>query len=250
MKIIPLKAFNDNYIWAIHSNDQVVVVDPGDANVVIEYLEQTNYKLTAILITHHHGDHVGGVKQLKKRYYNIAVFSNIDTLATHLVKDGTIIELPLSIKPQFKVIAVPGHTLDHVVYYGMGSLFCGDTLFSVGCGRVFEGTYQQMHDSLTKIINLDEETLVYPAHEYTLSNIRFAKTIEPQNESLQLRYEESVKLRENDLPTLPIKLGAEKLINPFLRCDVPQVKIDLGLGLSINSMEVFTIIRKLKDSFV
>ena len=185
-----IKAFTDNYIWCIHDKINAVVVDPGDAMVVTEYLSNNALKLCAIMVTHHHQDHIGGVSQLKELYSNVEIYSAIPKIATNLIKVNDIIKIAMLDNLSFNVIQVPGHTLDHIMFYGNNMLFCGDTLFSSGCGRVFEGTYKQMYQSLMKINALDEETLVYAAHEYTVKNIEFALSIEPDNIDLVNRYHE------------------------------------------------------------
>ena len=248
LNIDAIKAFTDNYIWCINDGTNAIVVDPGDANAVIKHLEHKSLKLTAILITHHHNDHIGGVSQLKQ-LYDIDIYSSIKEIATHLIADNSLINLNLKTPLKLKVIAVPGHTLDHLVFYGDNMLFCGDTLFSVGCGRVFEGTYPQMYNSLLKIKSLDSDTLVYPAHEYTIQNIAFATTIDPDNKALQTRYKECLELIANNTPTVPIRLGIEKLTNPFLRCDSLELKLNIGLIANTPEVEVFTEIRTLRNSF-
>ena len=249
LTIEPISAFIDNYIWCLHNGNNAVVVDPGDASVVIAYMNFNNLTLVGILITHHHKDHIGGVNELKEYYNNLQVFSSIPEIATHTIIDGQVIKLETLNNLTFNVMTVPGHTLDHIVFHGNGILFCGDTLFSAGCGRVFEGTYEQMHQSLMKIKDLDDNVLVYCAHEYTLQNMNFAKTIEPNNMDLIQRYDECVELRRNDIPTLPVKLGIEKRINPFLRCNV--LKFDASIGLNDATPEqVFAHIRVLRNNFV
>ena len=245
----PIQAFTDNYIWCINDGINAVVVDPGDANVVIAYLNENNFTLVGILITHHHKDHIGGVDELKSNYNNIVVYSAIPKISTNMIADGDVITLNLLSNPSFEVIAVPGHTLDHIVFYGNGMLFCGDTLFSSGCGRVFEGTYEQMYNSLMKIKALDGDTLIYPAHEYTMQNLNFAKTIESNNINLLQRYEECVNLRANGIPTLPVKLNVEKLTNPFLRCHILTFDESVELH-DAEPVQIFTHIRILRNSFV
>lgn len=238
--------FNDNYVWCIHNGVGAAVVDPGDAKPVIEYLNKHNLQLSTILITHHHQDHIGGVEALVNKY-NSKVYSNIDNIATDLVRAGDIVTLS-DLCLEFSVIEIPGHTLDHIAFYGNGWLFSGDTLFSAGCGRVFEGTHEMMYHSLSKIANLDENTLIFPTHEYTLSNLKFACTVEPNNIVLQNRYQECLSLRENNQATLPVVLVDEKQTNPFLRCDVAELKSSLNM-LDQSSVEVFKFIRQWKDTF-
>ena len=246
--IEPIKAFTDNYIWCIHNKINAIVVDPGDAIVVKNYLEQNKLNLVAILVTHHHKDHTGGVVDLKNAYDDLKIYSRIPEIATHLVDDGDSVNIQLLDNLMLNVIKVPGHTLDHIVFYNDKMLFCGDTLFSAGCGRVFEGTYEQMYQSLMKIRNLADDTLIYSAHEYTLKNIEFALTIEPHNTDLMARYIECLNLRAKDMPTLPVKLKVEKLVNPFLRCDRIELKNSLDM-LNNRSEEVFAYIRELRNNF-
>lgn len=246
--IEPIKAFTDNYIWCIHDKTNAVIVDPGDAEVVIRYLNSKKLNLKAILVTHKHADHIGGVSALKKQYNGVQIYSLLPEIATHLISNGDSIKIDLANCMTFKIIALPGHTLDHIAFYGNGILFCGDTLFSVGCGRVFEGTYEQMYQSLMLIRALDDDTLLYPAHEYTLKNIKFARTIEPQNNILTQYYIKCLDLVAKNIPTLPIKLGLEKLINPFLRCDVLELKSGPAL-IKCSPLEIFTHIRILRNGF-
>ncbi len=246
--IEPIKAFTDNYIWCIHNKTNAIIVDPGDAIVVKNYLEQNKLNLVAIIVTHHHKDHTGGVIELKNAYDDLKIYSLIPEIATHLVTDGDSINIQLLDDLMLNVIKVPGHTLDHIVYYNDKMLFCGDTLFSAGCGRVFEGTYEQMYQSLMKIRDLSDDILIYPAHEYTLKNIEFALTIEQHNLNLLARYVECLNLRSKDTPTLPVKLEVEKLVNPFLRCDKIELKNSVGM-LNDTSEQVFTYIRKLRNNF-
>ena len=198
INIEPIEAFNDNYIWLVTTNEGSIVIDPGESNNLLKILNQRNLDLRAILITHHHFDHTGGIDEIVSQK-SIDVYgpkNNIDTINIR-VKHGTIIEL-LGI--QFEVIEIPGHTLDHIAYFsenqGDPVLFCGDTLFAGGCGRVFEGTLEQMHDSLSLLKKLPLNTKIYCGHEYTQSNLKFAKSVEPLNENIISRYNRVCKLRE------------------------------------------------------
>lgn len=219
-----IPAFNDNYLWCLHSDTQAVVVDPGDAEPVLAFLEKHALPLAAILITHHHSDHVGGLMQLRQRF-DVPVFGpageHIDGL-THKVCAGDTVTIP-QLALEFRVIEVPGHTLGHVAYYRPKQLFCGDTLFACGCGKLFEGTPAQMHASLLRLAALPDDTLVYCAHEYTLSNVRFAQAVEPGNALLAQRAQEVSEKRRQGLPTVPSTIKLEKDTNPFLRTDVPEV---------------------------
>ncbi len=222
--VVPLRAFKDNYVWTLRNGRHAAVVDPGDARPVLDYLAAEGLGLAAILATHHHPDHVGGVAELVAAH-PCPVYGPrgepIPTL-TRPVGGGdtvTVPELGLSLE----VLDIPGHTRAHIAYYGANMLFCGDTLFACGCGRVFEGTPAQMHASLEKLAALPDETLVYCGHEYTLANIGFAKAVEPRNAQLLAREASDAKLRERDLPTLPSTMGREKATNPFLRVRDPGV---------------------------
>lgn len=249
IKSIP--AFNDNYIWLIQNDDQrCAVVDPGDAKPVLEYLCLHSLKLEAILITHHHHDHIGGVPDLVHHFPDLDVVGPkqepIPTL-THPVEAGDQIEL---FDERFLVLGLEGHTLGHVGYIGDGKLFCGDTLFSAGCGRVFEGTMEQMHTSLNKIAALSADTEVYCAHEYTASNIAFAMAVEPENEQLRQYRDEVIRLRAQEKPTLPSTIQREKWINPFLRCDQPAViKAVQGRANDTDPLSIFTALREWKNEF-
>ena len=249
IKSIP--AFNDNYIWLIENSDQhCAVVDPGDAAPVIRYLEQHNLTLDAILITHHHNDHIGGVPELVRQFPHIDVVGPanepVPTL-THAVEAGEQIELFGEI---FLVLGLEGHTKGHIGYVGDGKLFCGDVLFSAGCGRVFEGTMSQMHTSLNKLVALAEETKVYCAHEYTASNVAFALAVEPDNPLLHQYRDEVNRLRAQNKPTLPTTIGKEKHINPFLRIDQPSVIRSVANRTSnTDSLAIFTALREWKNEF-
>ena len=261
LEIVPLPAFTDNYIWVLRRGNQAVVVDPGDAAPVLDYLAQHQLSLVAILATHHHRDHVGGVAELlgKLNAGDIPVFGPateaIGTVNRPL-SDGDHVELP-EIGAAFEVIAVPGHTRGHIAYYGgklmgCGVLLCGDTLFACGCGRLFEGTPQQMCRSLSRLAALPRQTAVYCAHEYTQANIRFALAVEPDNVALQAREQEAARTRALDLPTLPSTIGAELATNPFLRWDAPGV---IRAARKFSGKEsaqpeaVFAAIREWKNKF-
>ena len=255
LSIFPIPAFQDNYIWLIDTNEGYIVVDPGDANPVINKLGTSINKDLTILITHHHFDHTGGVEKLRNQYNAEVIgpyhspFKDLD--ATVKAGDSFVL-YDLDVK----VNEVPGHTLDHIFFLiSEGEqlhLFCGDTLFSGGCGRVFEGTFEQMHASVCKIKYLPKDTLVYPTHEYTLSNLSFALTVEPNNSDL-CTYEKHCKnLRNQDIPTLPTSIGQEILINPFLRDESIEIKTNLERVHSMecsSPVDVFTGLRKWKDSF-
>lgn len=227
MKLIPLPALADNYIWMLHDGLRAVVVDPGDAQPVVDALQAQSLQLDAIVVTHHHPDHVEGIPLLHAatgaRVYGPARES-IAGIQTRLEGGQQIVLLGQT----FEVIDVPGHTAGHIAYYsahidGQPLLFCGDTLFSGGCGRLFEGTPAQMLESLHRLNALPESTRVCCTHEYTLSNLRFALAVEPDNAALHAYYTACLALREQGRPTLPSTLAQERQINPFLRSHLPQV---------------------------
>ncbi|MFB9133432.1 hydroxyacylglutathione hydrolase [Vibrio olivae] len=249
IKSIP--AFNDNYIWLIENNQQsCAVVDPGDAKPVLDYLEDNDLALDAILITHHHNDHTGGVAELVRHFPKAQVVGPKNDPVSSLnlsVSGGDQIELFGEV---FFVLDLAGHTLGHIGYVGDGKLFCGDVLFSAGCGRVFEGSMAQMHDSLSKLEKLPEETLVYCAHEYTASNVAFALAVEPDNQLLHKYRDEVNRLRAQNHPTLPTTIRQEKWINPFLRVDQPSVmKSVSNRTLKTDPLSIFTALREWKNEF-
>jgi hydroxyacylglutathione hydrolase len=251
--VIPLRAFSDNYIWTIRDRSHAVVVDPGDAAPVLDYLEREGLALAAILNTHHHPDHVGGNAALLARA-PVPVYGPHDTRipeVTQRLADGERIVLP-HFGIELGVMEIPGHTRTHIAFHGAGMLFCGDTLFAVGCGRLFEGTPAQMHASLAKLARLPDATRVYCGHEYTLANIAFAKAAEPGNAALLAFEARARALRERGEPTLPTDLGQEKATNPFLRCDQPAVVATAsrhaGRPLS-DPVSVLAAIREWKNQF-
>jgi hydroxyacylglutathione hydrolase len=223
-EVVPLRAFTDNYIWTIRDARHAAVVDPGDAAPVLDFLKREKLELVAILNTHHHADHVGGNHELL-RHAKVPVFGPHDARipeVTHRLADGECMTLP-HFGIEFEVMEIPGHTRTHIAFHGGGMLFCGDTLFAVGCGRLFEGTPQQMHDSLAKLMRAPDTTRVYCGHEYTLSNIRFAKAADPANRMLQELEPTAQQLRDKGLPTLPSTIAQERATNPFVRCHEPAV---------------------------
>lgn len=254
MQIIPIPAFQDNYLWTLVEGSRAVVVDPGDAAPVLQELRSRNLQLEAIVITHWHPDHIGGIAELCRQFNGIPVHGpaaeekKIPGL-TQLVKEGDRVNL---LGTEFQVIAVPGHTLGHIVYYAPGILLCGDTLFSAGCGRLFEGTPSQMHSSLSRLAALPPETLVFCTHEYTLSNLAFARAVEPDNGAVANQLMRVRALRGNREPSLPTTLALEKQINPFLRTAVPAViqsARQWSGGQLPDSIAVFTALRSWKDQF-
>ncbi|MDT8998449.1 hydroxyacylglutathione hydrolase [Paucibacter sp. APW11] len=234
MHLLAIPAFDDNYIWMLHDGVQALVVDPGDAAPVLATLQSLSLRLAGILVTHHHGDHVGGVSTLQQAWPDAAVYAPSAELASGKIKGeyqglcgGNKLRL---LDQELSVIEVPGHTAGHIAYFIAASagaaplLFCGDTLFSGGCGRLFEGTPAQMHASLQALLALPADTRVCCAHEYTLSNLRFAVTVEPGNEALAAYQHWCQDQRKQGRSTLPSTLANEAAINPFLRCDVPGVQ--------------------------
>lgn len=249
IKNIP--AFNDNYIWLIQGNDQrCALVDPGEAAPVLAELQSQNLQLDTIIITHHHADHVGGVAELLRHYPKAKVIGPANDpvmMLTQSVQGGDCIDV---FGETFLVIDVPGHTNGHIAYVGDGKLFCGDVLFSAGCGRVFEGTYQQMYDSLQKLASLPQETEVYCAHEYTSSNLSFALAVEPENDLLHQYRDEVNRLRAQKKPTIPTTLRQEKWVNPFLRCQEPDVMKAVSERTNdLSALSVFSALRDWKNEF-
>ena len=257
MRITPLPAFDDNYIWLLHNGaHEAAVVDPGDARPVIEYLEAQGLRLTAILLTHHHRDHTGGARELADRYEAPVYGPHSDRIDCVTQAVETDDEVDLGRLGLWRVIETPGHTLDHIAYYNPdvehGALFCGDTLFGAGCGKLFEGTPRQMQDSLEKIRALPDATLIYCGHEYTEDNLRFAVLAEPGNASIHARIAAARSLREHNEPTVPSSLALEKSTNPFLRWDSPELRgnTERRLGHTPeDTSEMFAAVRAWKDAF-
>ena len=261
LAVRPVGAFTDNYIWLIEAPGRpgaVVAVDPGEARPVQAELERSGQSLAAILLTHHHPDHIGGVRELTSRASaprgSVPVIGPDDpriAVRTRTARDGERCELP-DLGLGFDILHVPGHTLSHIAFWGHGALFCGDTLFSAGCGRMFEGTPVQMIASLNRLRELPQDTNVYCGHEYTAANLRFALTVEPQNRAA-LEYQESIaQLRTRGAPSLPSRMSLEIRVNPFLRCDVATVRAAAvaraGKALEADA-EVFGVLRAWKDQF-
>ncbi len=253
--VLHVCAFQDNYIWLIRGQTpgRVAIVDPGDAEPVLEALETHRLEPSVILCTHHHGDHVGGVEDLLRRY-SVPVYGPAHERIpgiTYRLKQGDRVRLA-DLGLEFDVFDVPGHTAGHIAYYGAGMLFCGDTLFSAGCGRLFEGTAEQMHASLSQLAALPEATEVYCAHEYTQSNLRFALAVEPDNPDTLAYLEQVCARRAENLPTLPSTIARERRVNPFLRTEQATVRraAEKHSGQTLNSgVEVFAALRRWKDGF-
>jgi hydroxyacylglutathione hydrolase len=253
LQVVPVPAFADNYIWVIRDHQHAAVVDPGDAAPVLDYLARESLSPVAILATHHHGDHVGGVEALRRRFPVPVYGPRAERIAevTAPLAEGDRVEVP-ALGVAFDVLEVPGHTAGHIAYVGHGWLFCGDTLFACGCGRLFEGTAAQMHRSLAKLARLAGDTRVYCAHEYTLANIRFARAADADNAALAERERREAERRAAGRPTLPSTIGLELATNPFLRCDDPGVRRAAaeraGRALS-DPVEVFATLREWKNRF-
>jgi hydroxyacylglutathione hydrolase len=256
--VLTVPAFKDNYLWLIHDGSNAAVVDPGDAAPILASLAEHGLTLTAILLTHHHADHIGGVRTLLERF-DVPVFGpRNDGIAevTLPLAEGDRVTVP-GLGLELAVLDVPGHTLGHIAYVrttpGLHWLFCGDTLFAGGCGRLFEGTPEQMAASLDKLAALPEDTEVYCAHEYTLSNLRFALAVEPDNEALALRMRDESAKRAQDLPTVPSSIGLERHTNPFLRYREPAIAATLigagKLGEGAAPVEAFAALREWKNVF-
>jgi hydroxyacylglutathione hydrolase len=258
-EISPIPAFKDNYIWLLARGTQAFVVDPGDASPVIARLVADGLDLAGILVTHHHADHQGGIAALCERYQPAVYAPAIESITgtTHPLKGGETLDI---LGSAVQVLAVPGHTLGHLAYLAPGALFCGDTLFGAGCGRLFEGTPAQMHDSLSSIAALPDETLIYCAHEYTEMNLRFALTVEPGNLALRQRADDAARLRAAGRPTVPSTLASEKASNPFLRCTQPAVitaalkyaegmEIRAGNRGDVSAVAVFAALRAWRNVF-
>ncbi|MCL2914882.1 hydroxyacylglutathione hydrolase [Shewanella corallii] len=255
LNVTAIPAFDDNYIWCLtqSGSPQAWVVDPGQAKPVIAYLEQEQLTLSGILITHHHWDHTSGINDLSARYPDIEVYGpanpEINGLTQEL-KDGQMVNLK-GLDIQARVLTVPGHTLDHIAYVCDDRLFCGDTLFSGGCGRMFEGEPAQFHHSLSRLAALPANTRVYCAHEYTLSNLKFALMADPDNTELKAYQQECEALRAKGIPTLPSSIGKELAVNPFLRVDQKQVCQQINQHWQQNpadNVEAFALLRRWKDN--
>ena len=257
--IHPIPAFQDNYFWLIvdHNLKQAVVVDPGDAKPVLDYCQEHQLTLSAILVTHHHWDHIDGIKDLLK-WFSIPVYGPLSDRipqVTNPLREGDHIQL-LDKTLDFTVLEVPGHTQEHIAYYGdidsKPSLFCGDTLFAGGCGRLLGGTHEQLRQSLDRLSTLPNNTIVYCTHEYTLANLAFAQAVEPNNTRLTERLQIEQQKREKNLPTLPTTIELEKQTNPFLRFTQTGIKAAINHHWQQqwqSPEELFAGLRRWKDNF-
>jgi hydroxyacylglutathione hydrolase len=255
LNVLAVPAFNDNYLWIVHDHTNAIVIDPGDAMPILATLDAHKLSLVAILLTHHHADHIGGVPDLLERF-DVPVYGpqleKIATVAYPLTEGDTV---TIS-KPglEFSVLDVPGHTRGHIAYvaHRQGWLFCGDTLFAGGCGRLFEGSPAQMLDSLSKLAALPDATKVYCAHEYTLSNLRFAQAVDPDNAALTERIQIEQAKRDQGQPTVPSTIGLEKATNPFLRYKETAILDRLKAAGRLHQTEpvaAFAALREWKNTF-
>jgi hydroxyacylglutathione hydrolase len=255
LNIIPILAIEDNYIWTLRNDQYAIVVDPGDAVPVIKYLEENNLQLLAILVTHHHRDHIGGINDLVE-LYNSPVYGPRREKIPHLsipLDEGDVIEFK-QLNFKANVIDIPGHTLGHIAYLWKGGMFCGDTMFTCGCGKIFEGTPEQLHHSLQRLASQSDDTLVYCTHEYTEYNTPFAQLCEPSNIKLKQRVIDAEALRSKNIPTVPSTMRLERETNPFLRCKeieiIKNIEEKFGVKLPSNDEQAaFTALRKWRDLF-
>lgn len=252
-ELLALPAFRDNYIWLLAATHSAAVVDPGEPEPVRGALAQRGLTLSAILLTHHHADHVGGALALAREFGCPIYGPAAEAIpgVNYPLREGDPVAIP-ALQLQLRTREIPGHTAGHIAYHGHNIVFCGDTLFSAGCGRLFEGAAAQMSASLAKIAALPDATAVCCGHEYTVANLRFAQLVEPENREIRIYAEQAAERRRQNLPTLPSTLALERQVNPFLRCREPAV-IDAAerhAGHALNdAIEVFAVIRNWKDTF-
>lgn len=254
-KISPIQALKDNYIWAItqDGSEYAIIIDPSEAAPVIDFLKQNNLMLDSILLTHHHHDHIGGVPALLD-YAAVPVYGVKSKQIPHVTKvvtEGTEITFA-ALNYHLKVMQIPGHTLEHVAYYNEQNLFCGDTLFTGGCGRMFEGTPEQMYNTLQRLAVLGPQIQIYCGHEYTINNLLFALEVEPTNRDIMQRLAKTHALREQGLPTVPSTMATELATNPFLRTSVPAVikaATEHAKQPLTSPIEVFAVLRAWKNNF-
>lgn len=257
IQIHPIKAFNDNYIWTLinKNNKQAIVIDPGQAEPVAEYMKAHDLEMTSIWTTHHHHDHIGGVMELQEHFpmTHIVSHSEHGVEEDQTIKDGSSVS---AWGCSVQVWDIPGHTATHMAYIldidGQKHCFCGDTLFSAGCGRVFTGTIEQLYGSFKRLNELPSETLLYPAHEYTASNLRFGLSIEPDNIAMQQALADAQNQMAHDMPTLPVTLAHEREVNVFLRASEPSVIAGVQTKTSITDdkpLTIFAALRELKNNF-
>lgn len=247
-EVVPLRAFADNYIWTIRDAGFAAVVDPGDAQPVLDYLAREKLQLVAILNTHHHADHVGGNAALLAKT-KVPVYGPHDERIPEVsvrLAEGQRFTLP-HFDVEMETLEIPGHTRSHIAFHGDDLLFCGDTLFAAGCGRLFEGTPRQMHDSLTRLARLPDTTRVYCGHEYTLSNLKFARAAEPDNRRLPELETRMQALRDRDQPTLPSTIGQEKATNPFLRVDEPTIVHTASTRAAKKLIDPVSVLAEIRD---
>ena len=252
LTIEPIKAYQDNYIWLVSTNEGSIVVDPGEADNILNLMDNNKINLKGVLITHHHFDHTNGLSDLLNKK-NLEVYGpkNIDGVNNFVRNDYKFSLIGID----FEVVEIPGHTLDHIAFYSNYNhepiLFCGDTLFAGGCGRVFEGTYKQMFLALKKLSEYPRETKIFCGHEYTLSNLKFALEVDRNNEELKQEFIKVSDLISSNKPSLPTTLEKELKINPFLRCDNIEIKskITKKFNTADDELEVFSALREWKDNF-
>lgn len=251
MNLISIPALQDNYIWLLDDQKgHCVIVDPGEAQPVLDALKKHHLTPTAIMLTHHHGDHVDGVSAIVEQFPAVKVYGPEETArkgARIILKSGDRVEIGGA---NWTIFATPGHTLGHISYYSAPYLFCGDTMFSAGCGRLFEGTPEQMYQSFQQLAELPDDTLVCCAHEYTVSNLKFARSILPDDSDILAHEQTVLDKRKNGQSSLPTTLGLERKINLFLRCNDVDLQKNLNVNTTITAdWQVFAHLRRLKDSY-